>query len=250
MQVDNTNWLAEGTNRNSVRITSNTPFKKGQILILDAAHMPYGCGTWPAFWTVGNNWPYGGEIDIVEGVNNNQKNQMTLHTAPGCSISPGNMAGTILQNSCDAFYNYNTGCGVQDWSTLSYGAGFNQAGGGVFATLWNDDGISIWFFSRNNIPADITHKNPAPSDWGKPRAFFSSDDCSMGQFFGDQTIVFDMSLCGDWGNAVYQSDGCPGTCSQQVMNPGSFNEAYWEVNVRMDIYGSPVTIADLNLILL
>jgi hypothetical protein len=34
------------------------------------------------------------------------------------------------------------------------------------------------------------------------------------------------------------------------MNPGSFNEAYWEVNVRSEIYGSPVTIADYNLILL
>ena len=23
-----------------------------------------GCGTWPAFWLVGPNWPNGGEIDV------------------------------------------------------------------------------------------------------------------------------------------------------------------------------------------
>jgi hypothetical protein len=26
-------------------------------------------GTWPAYWLCGPNWPQGGEIDIIEGVN-------------------------------------------------------------------------------------------------------------------------------------------------------------------------------------
>jgi hypothetical protein len=56
MKVDNTNWLAEGAYRDSVRITSWEKFKQGQILIFDAAHMPAGCSTWPAFWTVGTDW--------------------------------------------------------------------------------------------------------------------------------------------------------------------------------------------------
>lgn len=232
MKVDNTNWLAEGANRDSVRITSNQAFTKGQLLILDAKHMPYGCGTWPAFWTVGQNWPMGGEIDIVEGVNNGNKNQMTLHTAPGCSISGGGFAGNVLQQSCNAFENYNTGCGIQDTSTKSYGKGFNKAGGGVYATLWNDDGISIWFFSRENgIPADIDAKAPNPAGWGKPRAHFANDGCDTDDYFGSQTIVFDTTLCGDWAGATYQSGGCPGTCSQRVMNPANFNDAYWEINV-------------------
>lgn len=34
---------------------------------MDSVHMPTGCGTWPAFWSNGPNWPDGGEIDIVEG---------------------------------------------------------------------------------------------------------------------------------------------------------------------------------------
>ena len=38
-----------------------------------------GCAIWPAFWMVaGQNWPQKGEIDIVEGVNKQTNNQMTL----------------------------------------------------------------------------------------------------------------------------------------------------------------------------
>lgn len=48
--------------RPSIRITSKESYKTG-LIILDLAHMPGGiCGTWPAFWTVGPNWPNGGEI--------------------------------------------------------------------------------------------------------------------------------------------------------------------------------------------
>jgi hypothetical protein len=54
--------------------------------------MPQGCGTWPATWEVEeNNWPLGGEVDIVEGVNDVGPNSATLHTSPGCTM-PGNRA--------------------------------------------------------------------------------------------------------------------------------------------------------------
>jgi hypothetical protein len=33
-------------NRKSIRITTQTQFNGG-LVILDAVHMPYGCGTWP-----------------------------------------------------------------------------------------------------------------------------------------------------------------------------------------------------------
>ena len=61
MRVDSTNNTPNG--RPSVRITSNKVYQAGSLIILDADHMPGGiCGTWPAFWLVGPNWPNEGEI--------------------------------------------------------------------------------------------------------------------------------------------------------------------------------------------
>lgn len=178
--------------------------------------------------------PWNGEIDIVEGANTQERNQMTLHTGPGCEISQQQLgAGKVLHESCDAFYNSNVGCGIQDPSTRSYGQGFNSAGGGVWATVWNEDGISIYFFTRGNIPADITSQSPNPQRWGKPRAFFSNDDCTIKNFFGDQTIVINTTLCGDWAGSTYPHVGCPGTCSQRVTNPQNFNSAFWKINVSL-----------------
>lgn len=39
-------------NRKSIRIQSKNTFTGG-LLIMDAVHMPAGCGTWPAFWSNG-----------------------------------------------------------------------------------------------------------------------------------------------------------------------------------------------------
>lgn len=55
-------------NKKSVRITTKDSFTTG-IFILDAVHMPTGCGVWPSFWTTPSDpaggWPTGGEIDVI-----------------------------------------------------------------------------------------------------------------------------------------------------------------------------------------
>eukprot|EP00618_Florenciella_parvula_P033939 CAMPEP_0119522638 /NCGR_PEP_ID=MMETSP1344-20130328/37909_1 /TAXON_ID=236787 /ORGANISM="Florenciella parvula, Strain CCMP2471" /LENGTH=160 /DNA_ID=CAMNT_0007560687 /DNA_START=31 /DNA_END=510 /DNA_ORIENTATION=- len=53
--------------RQSVRLESKTTYSEG-LFVIDLEHMPTGCATWPAFWLVGPSWPSGGEIDIIEGV--------------------------------------------------------------------------------------------------------------------------------------------------------------------------------------
>lgn len=60
--VDTTNkWPRGGPGRPSVRVISDNTYTHG-LFILDIVHMPWGCGTWPAYWLLGPNWPYTGEI--------------------------------------------------------------------------------------------------------------------------------------------------------------------------------------------
>lgn len=64
--------------RDSVRIISNRAYGDS-VVVLDLKHMPTGCGTWPAFWSLSGAgpWPEGGEIDIIEGESSNINNIMT-----------------------------------------------------------------------------------------------------------------------------------------------------------------------------
>ena len=61
MGVDHTG-IASKAGRPAVRIESRKTYDSG-LIIIDIEHMPGGiCGTWPAFWTYGPNWPSHGEI--------------------------------------------------------------------------------------------------------------------------------------------------------------------------------------------
>lgn len=72
--------------RESIRLEGKTRFDRG-LLILDVQHMPAGCGVWPAFWTTDEtNWPDHGEIDILEGINNQDVVKTALHTTEHCSM--------------------------------------------------------------------------------------------------------------------------------------------------------------------
>lgn len=109
--------------------------------------MPQGCGTWPAVWELGPDWPQDGEVDIVEGVNDVVPNQSTLHTSPGCTMPSGitqtgtqvstdcNTAGTFVLSRQVTFcadeegmlqpVNGNQGCAVHTTDANSYGPAFN-----------------------------------------------------------------------------------------------------------------------------
>lgn len=83
LKVDTTTTLAadgSGGGRESVRIESIKPVNKG-LVVGNFEHMPGSvCGSWPAFWMYGPNYPAGGEIDIIEGANNVKTNLFTAHT--------------------------------------------------------------------------------------------------------------------------------------------------------------------------
>ncbi|KAF2674191.1 hypothetical protein BT63DRAFT_408399 [Microthyrium microscopicum] len=236
---DSTNVTPSG--RPSIRLESVKSYNSG-LIIADLAHMPGSiCGAWPAFWTIGPDWPANGEIDIIEGVNSATSNSMTLHTAPGCSISnSGQFNGLVKTSNCDinaSGEGKNVGCQIAASGSNTYGDSFNSVGGGVYATEWTPQGISVFHFARSAIPADIASGNPDPSGWGEPLASFQGGGCDYSTAFKNQTIVFDTTFCGQWAGQqdVWSSDPVCGkkaaTCNDYVQNnPKDFAEAYWEIN--------------------
>lgn len=91
---------------------------------------------------LGPDWPRGGEIDILEGVHDYERNQATLHTSAGCEIAARSsdalsISGTVISGTnCDVDATANQGCGIRADSAITYGAGFNRNGGGVYASAY------------------------------------------------------------------------------------------------------------------
>ncbi|MCJ1249044.1 hypothetical protein MMC30_006266 [Trapelia coarctata] len=247
--VDYTNQ-ATGRGRNSVRLESHKVYTRA-LVVLDLAHMPGGiCGTWPAFWMVGPHWPSGGEIDIIEGVNDQSNNAMTLHTTASCSVTSdvSLFSGSLTTGNCDVNAQgqfANQGCGFSASTSASYGTGFNSNGGGVYAMEWTSTGISIWFWPRGTAPGDVSGSAPDPTGWGKPQSHFAG--CDFDQHFSNNQIVFDTTFCGAWAGSAWGGSCAAahgGSCNAFVQNnPGAFKDAYWLVN-SLKVYqenGSPAS---------
>jgi hypothetical protein len=117
---------------------------------------------------------------------------MTLHTSDNCNVD-GKQTGTWNHHDCSPATAFNQGCGVQSNTDNSFGTGFNNIRGGVYATLWNSSGIQIWFFPRDKIPKDIERGNPRPENWGTPEANFSGS-CDFDSHFKNHWIVSYPSL--------------------------------------------------------
>lgn len=155
---------------------------------------------------------------------------MTLHTGDtktgeSCYLpqsASSSADGTLIRTSCATIGMNNEGCAFLDKSEESYGEGFNNVGGGVYAHLWNEKGITVWRFSRNNIPQDITNKTPNPSSWPRPVAYFPSTNCNMATFFSRHNLVLDTTLCGDWAGGAYPQSKCPLSCAEYVLDPNNF----------------------------
>ncbi|KAI8996256.1 concanavalin A-like lectin/glucanase domain-containing protein [Trametes punicea] len=237
IKVDNTSFVPWNYKRDSVRITTQDYFPIGTVLVFDATHLPYGCSIWPSFWTKGEDWPIGGEIDIIEGVNLMTYNQMALHTQNGCTQpSSVTQTGTTGSTNCST----DAGCTVAEKQPNSFGEAFANAGGGVWATQIDVSGIYIWFWSRDNVPSSVSNASNSidPSSWGTPSAAYPSSSCNISEFFTPQQLVIDITLCGNWAGvpSVYQStcggDGSANACYlDNVINNGTnYGNAYFEIS--------------------
>ncbi|KAJ7710329.1 glycoside hydrolase family 16 protein [Mycena rosella] len=182
----------------------------------DIAHMPQGCGTWPA-----------GETDILEGVNDQGTDQSTLHTAPGL---------TPVSSDCDGTTPSNTGCDVRLAEATSYGPAFNANGGGWYAMERTSDFIYVWFWARgdSSVPSDVAAGGSTVDTlfWGIPSTAFPNTSCDIGAFVA-HNIIINLTFCGAWAGdaSVYASSGCPSTCDDFVNNnPSAFSDAFFEFN--------------------
>ncbi|KAF8659936.1 hypothetical protein AX16_001672 [Volvariella volvacea WC 439] len=236
LQADSTTVLhPDGPGRDSVRIMTYKTYTT-HVAVFDIRHMPQGCGTWPAVWqTTESNWPYGGEVDILEGVNDCGTNAVTLHTGPGCTMPQVRpMLGIPTYRDCNAFVNYNAGCGVELIQPQSYGPTFNRVGGGWYAMERTNSFIKVWFWSRHDptVPWAVKHGdgNINTDLFGIPSAYFPDDYCDIASHFGEHHIIINLTFCGDWAGNVYDQSGCPGTCIDFVNNnPSAFRDAYFDI---------------------
>ncbi|KAG8699604.1 hypothetical protein FRC08_005190 [Ceratobasidium sp. 394] len=159
---------------------------------------------------------------------------MALHTTQGCTLAQGTqVTGKIVSNDCFNGTNGNQGCIVQGASDATYGAGFAAAGGGVYALEWSSEGngIRIWFFQRGSIPADVSGDSPNPSGWGTPTAAWPESGCNSSQFFGAQTLILDITLCGNFAGSPQIFQGtCQGVCTDLIKTPSNYNNAYFDIS--------------------
>ncbi|KAL1943294.1 hypothetical protein VTO73DRAFT_4369 [Trametes versicolor] len=236
IKVDNTTNVPYNEKRDTVRITSDDYFPIGTVLVFDAIHLPYGCSVWPSFWTKGQNWPLGGEIDIIEGVNLMTANQMALHTQDGCTqASSVTQSGTSGTTNCTV----DAGCTVTETQSNSYGETFATAGGGVWAAQIDTTGISIWFWTRSSVPSSVSSATDSidPSGWGTPSASYPASSCDISEFFTPQQLVLDITLCGNWAGtaSVYEGtcggDGTATACyiDNVIGNGTNYANAYFEI---------------------
>ncbi|TFK96913.1 putative laminarinase [Pterulicium gracile] len=236
IQADATTTLTPwGPGRNSARIVSKKSYTT-HVAVFDVKHMPEGCGTWPAIWETSlGPWPAGGEVDLLEGVNNQTPNTYVMHTSPYCMMPPGRpMSGISTSDNCDVFSTGFSGCGTRDTRLNSFGPPFNANGGGWYALERAGTFKKIWFWPRDDpsVPADVVSGGAAVNtdSWGLPAAYYPDDLCDFATHFAEHNIVINLTFCGDWGGNAYPGSGCPSTCFDFVNdNPASFGNAYFDI---------------------
>lgn len=221
------------------------------MAVADIAHMPAGCGSWPAWWTNGQGaWPSGGEFDIIEGTNGQGSNRVTLHTkSKQCSLPswflPGmsEMSGKVATYSCYG----GAGCSIEDPNPKSWAQGFNDNGGGWYVMRRNPSGYAVWFFNRDStaIPDSVKYGLGTIDEdtLGTKVADFpfwgNLSSCGeLSEHFTDQQFIFNIAMGGDWARDRYKAAGCPGEIYDQIKNnPEMLSEAYWLIN-SMRLYGA------------
>ncbi|HMB01668.1 MAG TPA: family 16 glycosylhydrolase [Spirochaetota bacterium] len=149
-----------------IQTKNRTNFQYGRIEA--CLTLPYGRGTWPAFWMLGENidnvgWPYCGEIDIMEHVGYEMnKIHGTIHTGA---------------------YNHLTGTAKGDSVWVDSVATSNY----IYAVEWTPEYIA--FFVNNNNYFTVTKAE-------------CGTDFSQWPFNNPCFLILNLAIGGDWGGAL------------------------------------------------
>ena len=102
---------ADGSGYTSARLKSEDlyEFTYGRVEV--RAKLPASIGTWPAIWTLGedyqtNIWPGCGELDIMEQKGQDKNTVLATAHHPGVSPGAGDSGSTVLTTSTAEFHNY------------------------------------------------------------------------------------------------------------------------------------------------
>lgn len=119
------------------------------------ARLPYGEGTWPAFWTLGDDygrlgdekgWPYAGEIDVMEfiGIGGEaDKHDTEGRDAGGCEVYIDNRMGNN-RSTCNLHWGRDRQCHESCGTEYCLPEGILADDYHVFSAEWTPERIE-WF---------------------------------------------------------------------------------------------------------
>ena len=152
-------------------------FKYGKIEM--RAKLPYGRGTWPAFWMMPKTskyggWPDSGEIDIMEHVGYDMNTVLgTVHTERFSGTNGrGGTTDSLIPNTVPSIDVANT------WHT--------------YGIIWNEEKIE-WYFDGH-----LFGTVEADEKWGNGYSADPSVDWPFDQSF---YIILNLAIGGTWGGA-------------------------------------------------
>jgi hypothetical protein len=150
-----------GAEYTSARLKTQGKFDFTYGKIEMRAKLPEGKGTWPAFWTLGSNfpvvgWPACGEVDIMEHVGNDQN---TIHNTLHTPSSSGNSINTFKKK-------------IEGVSSQFH----------VYAAIWSENQISFYIDGDRVYTYKPAIKNA--NTWPYVQDQFIILNCAMGGTFG------------------------------------------------------------------
>ena len=172
-------------------------------------------GTFPAFWLMPTNniggWPHGGEIDIWEVINNEDRAYGTVHNSWACCTT-GRPNGSNL-----------SGINYDDWHVMTVDWDENQID-------WYVDGKYMWTYSKSNVPhgADAT-TNGWPYD--KPFYIIMNQSVGNGGWAARPDVNFTYETLFDWVR-VYQIPSTPDGIGQTPAATSPMSNRIYDLSGR------------------